>query len=160
MILKLDMEFNHSQILQDYYDLALEQKQICITSKDLLGGLGATHPCEEPLYYEVNPLLKDTYTEEVIKEVRKKYCVYRIRFMKMPSLQCYRLHTDWTPRLHVPLKTQEGAFYILDNKLYEMNEEGKLYYFNARVKHTAVNASTEDRIHLLFTLDSAYEISI
>ena len=44
MILKLDMEFDHSQILQDYYDLGLEQTQICITSKDLQGGLGATHP--------------------------------------------------------------------------------------------------------------------
>ena len=54
--------------------------------------------------------------------------------------------------------TEKG--FILDNKLYEMDEEGKLYYFNARVKHTAVNASTEDRIHLLFTLDSAYEISV
>ena len=69
MILKLDMEFDPSRILQDYYDLGLEQTQICITSKDLQGGLGATHPCEEPLFYEVNPLLKDTYTEEVIKEV-------------------------------------------------------------------------------------------
>jgi hypothetical protein len=76
----------------------------------------------------------------------------RIRIINLKFKTCLSLHQDYDQfRLHVPLITNPKSFFVLDDTIYRMPDEGALYYINTKVMHTAVNASfCYDRLHLVF----------
>jgi Aspartyl/Asparaginyl beta-hydroxylase len=76
--------------------------------------------------------------------------VGRARLMRMKPKSCLTYHRDDSSvRLHIPIVTNEGCFFINNDIVGKMHKPGVVYLFDVASKHTAVNASREDRIHLV-----------
>jgi len=91
---------------------------------------------------------KNTKFEEIYKELSNKYTLGRVRLMRSKSKTCLSWHTDKSIRLHYPLKTQEGCLMIIEDEVMHLTKD-TWWMTNTTGKHTAVNASREDRIHLV-----------
>lgn len=107
-------------------------------------------------YTDWNPVLRGTYletalltVEEMAKKDGKK--LGRVRVMRLPPKSCLTLHTDPDEhRYHIPLQTHYGCFFVVGQEIVRMPLPGVVYRFKTNVEHTAVNASTKIRIHLVF----------
>lgn len=104
----------------------------------------------------VDDRFTNTYIEEVVLSVKaviesRGLILGRVRILRMPSRACYAYHRDPDVyRFHIPLYVKNGNFFIVDDKLYTLDNIGQLYQVKTSELHTAVNASTEDRYHLVF----------
>jgi hypothetical protein len=75
----------------------------------------------------------------------------RIRFMRLKPKTCLTLHKDPDEfRYHIPLETNENCFFVVGEHIYRMPILGETYLIDTRDVHTAVNASNETRIHIVF----------
>lgn len=127
--------------------------------------------CDDP-YYGIGSLLQDhegTMQERIalVKEMEKQFVIpmfaglvytnsvleelgmYRSRIMKMKPKTCYTYHVDPTSRMHIPLKTNENCFFIVEDEVIRLPANGKSYHIDTTKKHTFVNASFEERIHIV-----------
>lgn len=85
------------------------------------------------------------YTNSVIKNLN----MYRTRVMRMKHKTCYSYHRDPTKRMHIPLITNENCFMVIEDKIYRYPADGNYYLVDTTKKHTFVNASFEERIHIV-----------
>lgn len=94
---------------------------------------------------------KNTLFETVYTALQEKYTLGRVRLMKSESKTCLSWHVDTTPRIHYPIKTQEGCFMVIEDEVMHipLNE---WWETNTILKHTAFNGSKESRIHLVATV--------
>lgn len=107
----------------------------------------------------VNGCFSGTYTEQVFHDLDSKYGVCRTRFMRMDiTRRAYSYHKDTTPRLHIPLVTNEHCMFLIRDHVRRMPETGKLYAFDTRKIHTALNLSPLPRLHLVFVLKDSNAI--
>lgn len=67
--------------------------------------------------------------------------------------QCLSYHKDDAPvRFHLVLSTHPQAFFIVQDVVYRMPDEGSLYTLRTDILHTAVNAHIDKpRLHFTFT---------
>jgi hypothetical protein len=86
----------------------------------------------------VYPLYDLPYTNTVLKE----YAMFRTRVMKMIKGTAYGIHVDNTPRIHIPLETNENCLFIIDDVVYRMPADGSVYFADTTKLHTAINANT------------------
>ena len=113
----------------------------------------------ESEWKEINPLFRSTYLEHVYDDVCKyayesyKLKIGRARINILPGKQCLTLHKDLMEevRFHVPVNTNKGALFINNDQVGRMEEEGALYVYKTSMLHTAINASREMRVHLVFS---------
>lgn len=103
--------------------------------------LELNHTEEEFIY----PLFDMPYTNLVIESLS----MYRTRVMRMKPQTCYTYHLDLTKRMHIPLITNERCMFIIDDMVYRYPADGRHYLIDTTKMHTAINASTEERIHLV-----------
>jgi hypothetical protein len=98
------------------------------------------------------------YTKKVCEGLK----MFRTRIMRMPSKYCYSFHQDYSPRLHIPIITNTKCFFLLgtdnpnitgDEEIKTYPADGNYYYIDTTKYHTAVNASFEDRIHIVGCID-------
>lgn len=77
--------------------------------------------------------------------------VYRTRLMLAKPKSCYSIHKDFTPRLHLPLITNDQCHFLFTDpeRLIHMPADGKTYWIDTRVSHTFLNGSIFDRYHLV-----------
>ena len=77
--------------------------------------------------------------------------VGRVRFMTMPPKSCLSYHRDLeSVRVHIPLKTSNKCFFVVDDKVYYMRNPGQVYLLRTDLLHTAINADlAQERIHLV-----------
>jgi len=107
-------------------------------------------------YTQTAKKLEGSYLERVIKDVEayaKRHYVNigRVRIMRLQPKTCYTLHTDLEEfRYHIPIETNDSNFFVVNNVIYRMPLVGQMYRFRTQAPHTAVNASTEPRTHLVF----------
>lgn len=94
---------------------------------------------------------KGSLFEDVYSKLEKKYVLGRVRIMKSDPKTCLSWHKDYHPRVHYPMKTQEGCFMIIEEEVKHL-PQNTWWYTNTTVKHTAMNASKEDRLHLVATI--------
>jgi hypothetical protein len=73
----------------------------------------------------------------------------RIRLMKTSPRVCYYWHNDISPRLHIPIITNESNFLIVEDEVCHLTK-GHLWYVDTEKMHTALNGGTEDRFHLVY----------
>lgn len=101
---------------------------------------------DEPSYKFINPKLKGSILEEYIK----RYNGFRTRIMIMPPKQCYSVHFDPTPRIHIPIITNEQSWMVwpYENKCYQM-KKGQVYWTDTRKYHSFFNGSDSNRIHIV-----------
>ena len=111
----------------------------------------------EDSWTEYNQLFKHLYTCRVVgpllEQIASSYGgkLGRLRYMVMQPKSCLTYHTDPydVMRLHIPVITSDGAMFINDRTVDVMEQVGSVYTFNSKVKHTAVNASRDVRVHLV-----------
>lgn len=122
-----------------------------------INGIEKTHvPRKKEIYNEEDFTIlcdqfKGTLFEKAYNDMSSVYKLGRVRIMRSPSRTCLSWHTDVAPRLHYPIKTQEGCFMIIEDEVKFL--EPNTWWMTDTLKyHTAVNASTEDRIHLVATI--------
>jgi hypothetical protein len=108
-------------------------------------------PLEESDFTVLCNQFKGTLFEDVYTKLTENYKVGRVRIMKSKSKTCLTWHVDITPRIHFPIKTQEGCFMIIEDEVKHLPQE-TWWYTNTVLYHTAFNGSKEDRIHLVATI--------
>jgi hypothetical protein len=99
-----------------------------------------------------------TYLLEVCQDVAKyiessyKLAVGRVRIITLRPKVCLTYHTDPESsfRFHIPVVTNENVLFIVDDEVQRMPQCGQLYQLEVQKKHTVLNASREERIHLVF----------
>ena len=110
----------------------------------------AVHLKEED-FTEICDVFRGTVFEELYKILLKKYNIGRVILMQSTTKTCLTWHVDPTPRLHFPMKTQEGCFMVIENEILHLSKN-QWYYTNTTVPHTAFNGSKESRLHLVVVL--------
>ena len=85
------------------------------------------------------------YTNSVLSELG----MYRTRLMNMKPTTCYSYHWDPTKRMHIPLLTNENNFFVIDDEISRYPADGSYYLIDTTKKHTFVNASFENRLHIV-----------
>jgi hypothetical protein len=98
-----------------------------------------THMCD---------VFKGTEIEVVYNFLSSKYKLGRVRIMKLDPKKCLSWHHDRHKRVHYSLLTSPGAHLVVEDevKFIELNS---WYLIDTIKKHTAVNGSTQSRIHLV-----------
>lgn len=90
---------------------------------------------------------------ELLQSVAKSFNIRdvgRVRMLMMKPRTTYSLHHDpdlW--RVHIPLITNPDAFMFVDGKMWHM-PLGNAYLVKVKHHHLAVNAGSENRIHVVF----------
>jgi len=102
----------------------------------------------EKEFTETCTIFKDTIWEEILEVLNAKYITGRVRIFKSLPGTCLSWHEDGIPRIHYPIKTQEGCMMVIDHEVKHLEKE-KWWFAKTEKLHTAFNASSEDRIHLV-----------
>lgn len=103
---------------------------------------------EESDFQHLCTQFQRTEFETIYNLLEERYVLGRVRLMLLKPKTCLSWHTDTSKRLHYPIKTQKGCFMNVNGELNEMLQDN-WYLIDTTVEHTAVNASKEDRIHLV-----------
>lgn len=93
----------------------------------------------------INPFFKDTIFEEIIN----RYDLKRTRLLWLKPQTCYTLHEDFTPRVHIPLITNDSCFFLFESCPPIRMPVGNMYWVDTTKMHAAVNCSKEWRLHLV-----------
>jgi len=123
-------------------------------SRDWLTGIGRIEELEEQeerKYKYIHPELQGTELEKFILQ----HNGFRTRIMNMNPRRCYSVHNDPTPRLHLPLITNNQCwmFWPYDSQCYQLHE-GIVYWADTTKKHSFINGSeTQNRIHIVMCVD-------
>lgn len=100
---------------------------------------------EELRYTTLNPFFKDTIFETLIE----KYNLKRTRLMWVNPKSCYSLHTDETPRVHIPLITNPECYFLFNPGTLVHLSAGSVWWVDTRLQHTFLNCSNQSRLHLV-----------
>jgi hypothetical protein len=90
---------------------------------------------------------------EVINHYMKKMYMYRTRIMILNPRNVMSIHEDFSPRIHIPIKTNSDCRMIIGDQCHHL-EVGKIYWTDTTIKHTAFNAGTRPRIHIMGCVDN------
>jgi hypothetical protein len=106
------------------------------------------HPRQEQDFSAFCSVFSGTAFEEMYHCLTHQYSVGRIRLMKSKPRTCLSWHVDTTPRIHYPIKTQEGCFMVINDEVKHLSQD-TWWWTNTVHPHTAFNSSKEERIHLV-----------
>ena len=99
---------------------------------------------------KVNQLIS-IYSDSPFEYLINKYNLTRSRFAWLAPGSCYSFHTDPSPRIHVPLITNDCSFFTFkqgDQLISEYLEPGYVYKVDTTILHSFTNAHlTEERLH-------------
>ena len=99
---------------------------------------------------------------EVLQDIWSKINIQpygRVRLMGMPPWHNFGYHIDKGVycTMHIPLITNPYAFMVSDGQLWKF-PVGGIYVINATVPHTAMNAGTTLRTHIITNIATDYFI--
>ena len=80
--------------------------------------------------------------------------MYRTRVLVLKPKVCYSIHSDPTKRIHIPVITNENCWLIVNKEIMHLPADGRHYEIDTTQKHTALNGSWEDRIHIVGCIDN------
>ena len=149
--------YDLNKILDEIKILPKWDTAICLqgteTIKDPFAGIGkAINLPEKEIEFKYT-LFDLPYINSIIEE----HDLYRVRLMKLKSKTCYSYHQDQGKRFHIPLITNDNCFFVIEDEITRYPADGNWYIIDTNKKHTAVNASWEDRIHIIGNLhDKTY----
>ena len=106
------------------------------------GELGEHH------FTELCTQFRGTAFEDAYNALKSKYTLGRVRIMNSMPKSCLSWHEDTSIRVHYPMKTQLGCFMVIDEEVKVM-PKNTWWETNTLIPHTAVNASYENRLHLV-----------
>lgn len=159
----IDFETLHKEVFDIINRVGFRDNQIILQSIDGVeewhlgtGVIEHLEEKEEKKYSIINSSIRDTEISKIIE----KYQGFRARIMKMYPRNCYSVHKDPTPRIHIPIKTNDQCWMVwpYDNFCATM-PAGKEYFTDTTKMHTFLNASLETRIHLMMCVSSFPKLS-
>jgi len=111
----------------------------------------------ERSYNWYNSELKDEFLiiPEVISQVESAtnltFGHVKLRYVGPRHVEKIHIdHGDY--RYHIPIVTNDNAFFVSNNQLFHMNSSKKLYKLSTTTPHTIVNAAgSQGRLHLIAT---------
>jgi len=106
-------------------------------------------PIDETKYTEITPDFKNTYFEEVINTLKKKFKLGRIRILLKEPRSTLSWHRDPEPRLHIPIITNPGCRMVIENIAKHMPADGSVTITNNTKYHNFFNGGEQDRIHIV-----------
>ena len=95
-------------------------------------------------FNQVVKLLENTY----IKELIEKFKLFRTRLMCLKPKTCLTWHNDYSQRIHIPIVTNDKCFMVIENTKISL-KAGYAYQVDTTKMHTAINASLENRYHIV-----------
>ena len=100
-------------------------------------------------YTHIQPDLKGSYIESWLNSL--PIPVFRARLMLVKPRTCYSIHNDPSPRIHLPVITDPHCLMYFPEKniTKHLPADGFSYWINTKEKHTFMNCSEIDRIHLV-----------
>lgn len=107
---------------------------------------------DEGSFVELVPEFRGTYFETIFNALIARYPIGRVRILKKPPYNCNSWHRDPEPRLHIPIYTNPGALFIVNNHCTHMPADGSVYFTDTRGYHTALNGGEQPRVHLVAAL--------
>ena len=144
--------YDLNKIKEEVKTLPEWDEQICLqgtkTFKGPFAGVGKAINLPEKEIEFKYPIFEIPYINSIIKE----HNLYRVRLMNLKSKTCYSYHQDQGKRFHIPIITDDNCFFVVDDKIVRYPADGNFVIVDTTKKHTAVNASWEDRIHLIGNL--------
>jgi hypothetical protein len=160
----LEFEKIHNEVMSIIDRVGFVGNQIILQSinndEEWHLGVGAIEELQqkdERKYSNVNSSIKNTEIEKIID----RYQGFRSRIMMMDSRKCYSVHRDPTPRIHVPIVTNNQCWMIWPyNNLCASMPIGNIYYTDTTKEHTFLNGGLEARIHLMMCVDRLPKLSI
>jgi hypothetical protein len=96
-------------------------------------------------YNKLNPIFENTIFESIIN----KYNLKRTRLMWVDPFRCYTMHIDTTPRIHIPLITNPECYFLFKDDCPYHLEKGSVYWVDTKFRHTFINCSKDQRLHLV-----------
>ncbi len=123
-------------------------------TEDPFEGTGSHPGVSDSQWSNLRSDLRGTWWESFFAGLPWK--IYRSRIMVMHPRTCYSIHRDLSPRLHIALKTRPQAKFLFTDpaELVHIPADGYVYWVDTTHEHTAINASTEHRWHLLMSTDN------
>jgi hypothetical protein len=100
---------------------------------------------DEFLYSTLNSVFQNTIFESIIDTYKLK----RTRFMWVNEKTCYSMHRDCTPRIHIPIITNNQSFLVFKEGCVVHLHPGLVYWTDTRYEHTVINGSESPRLHLV-----------
>lgn len=177
MIKKLDYTFDLAEIrsavdtILEHVDWHPHHFQICLNNiedkTDWYFGTGSLIwnydaegnrvPFDPPIdqygFRYMNDLVRGTILEEIYNTISKEYKPSRYRLMLLKHKKCMSIHSDSTPRLHVPVYSNPNARLVIADVAHYLKDDGSVYWADTTKPHTAFNGDhKQDRIHLLIDL--------
>jgi len=106
---------------------------------------------EKEIYYiNLNSFFKDTIFESIITE----YNIKRARLMWSGPYSCYSMHTDSSPRIHIPLITNKDCYFLFKDSPPQHMGLGYSYWVDTTKHHTFINCSDSPRLHFIGVVSS------
>ena len=111
-----------------------------------IGSIEELEEKEEQRYCHTNSKIKNSLLDELIQ----KHNGFRTRIMLMPPRQCYSIHADPTPRIHIPIITNDQCWMIWPkHNTCKQLQTGLVHWTDTRQPHTFINGSTSNRLHIV-----------
>lgn len=105
----------------------------------------------------VQPSLRGTVIEDYLNWL--DIPVYRTRIMSVKPKTAYSFHCDLTPRIHLPLITNDQCYFMFKDpdEIFHMPADGTTTWTDTRNLHSFMNGSMQTRLHIVCAVDTDYK---
>lgn len=107
---------------------------------------------DELAFSEFVPEFIGTYFEFVYRQLTTRFPIGRMRVLSKGEHCCNHWHRDPEPRLHIPIVSNPGSLFVVNNHCTHLPADGSVYFTDTRGYHAAVNGGFYDRVHIVATL--------
>jgi len=107
---------------------------------------------DEAAYSEFNPVFAGTYFEDVHKALSERFVIGRMRVLSKGLYNCNSWHRDPEPRLHIPVISNPGSLFVVNNHVTHLPADGSVYFTDTRGYHMAMNGGEHQRVHIVAAL--------
>lgn len=141
--------------------LGLKKDQTREQALESIKGIGGKNPLE----YCYPTEICHGYLEEVIERIKEMgFHPKRARIIKLTAGSSSSWHRDSPDgilcvRLHVPILTNPGCFFEIEDGKDHMTADGSSYLVKVNRLHRVCNGGTEDRFHLVMDVKDTLKVS-
>lgn len=107
---------------------------------------------DEAAFTEVDPRFSDTYFGDVLNALSAIFKIGRARILSKGLYNCNSWHRDPEPRIHIPIVSNPGSLFIVNNHCTHLPADGSVYFTDTRGYHTALNGGLYHRVHLVVAI--------
>ena len=107
---------------------------------------------DEAKYSEFVAEYANTYFKHVHEALCEIATIGRMRVLSKGLYNCNSWHRDPEPRLHVPVISNPGSVFVVNNHCTHLPADGSVYFTDTRGYHTAFNGGLQQRVHIVAAL--------